>query len=387
MAKRDNGTGCIYKTSRGWAASIQIGKDPNGKPIRKQFSAKTEREVKKKLADFQKIRGIYSTTQVKQITVEEYFQKWLTLKNKQLKPLSYNRLSSTINTHIIPKLGFIQFSQLTTADIQELLNQVSKCKSLSTVQKIYKALNALYSYDLGLPPEQRCGSFNPCCNILMPKCHQNEKNTLKIFSNEELLKIKKEISRVNEQTGVPIYPYGLIYLLVLNTGLRIGELLALNKEDIDTEKQLMYINKNAIQIKNENGKGYHVVIQNTPKTFAGNRVLSLNRNALDILQELYVLFPHTEAIALNTHNNRVTPQNAEKTFTQILNKCKIDSSGRKCHALRHTFATKLFEQGVDVKIVSQILGHSSSAFTRDTYITVIQQVQANAMNLIPELNI
>ena len=92
-------------------------------------------------------------------------------------------------------------------------------------------------------------------------------------------------------------------------------------------------------------------------------------------------------MALNSNGKPVTPQNAEKTFSQILKSCKINGRGRKCHALRHTFATKLFMQGIDVKMVSHILGHSSTSFTRDVYISIIQKTQAIVMEKIPEIKI
>ena len=178
-----------------------------------------------------------------------------------------------------------------------------------------------------------------------------------------------------------------MYIIILNTGLRIGEILAITRNDIDLENKTLTINKNAVQIKNSDGKGYEVVIQNNPKTFSGNRVLSLNNTCINAITALLDIFPNQEYLALNSNGKPVTPQNAEKTFSQILKVCNIDSKGRKCHALRHTFATKLFEQGIDVKMVSHILGHSSSSFTRDVYISIIQKTQASVMNKIPEIKI
>ncbi len=100
MSKRNNGDGCIFQSSNGeWRASIQIGKDANGKPIRKQFSAWTEREVKSKLAKFKKERGVYTPSQLTQITISEFSTQWLNYKKTHLKPRSYQRLVSTINSY------------------------------------------------------------------------------------------------------------------------------------------------------------------------------------------------------------------------------------------------------------------------------------------------
>lgn len=390
MSKRNNGDGSIFKVSDNkWVATIQIGKTLDGKPKRKQFSAKTEKEVKRKLAEFKKNRSILDSVQNSQITVADYASRFLAFKKPALKPTSYQRLKSTIDTYIIPNFNYTFFSELTTQDIQNLINEISKEKSYSTAKKIYDCLNAMYKYDLGLPPQQQTAKFNPCSNVIVNKNAFNTSmvNEIKYFTDKEIAKIQSEIYKCNDRNGKLIYPYGLLYIIILNTGLRIGEILALTREDIDLEEKTLTVDKNAIQIKNENGKGYVVQIQNNPKTFSGNRVLSLNDTCLKAIKTLFEIFPNQKYLALNSNNKPVTPQNAEKTFSQILKSCKIDSRGRKCHALRHTFATKLFMQGIDVKMVSHILGHSSTSFTRDVYISIIQKTQAIVMEKIPEIKI
>lgn len=390
MSKRNNGDGSIFKVSDNkWVATIQIGKTSDGKPKRKQFSAKTEKEVKRKLAEFKKNRSIFDSVQNSQITVVDYAKRFLAFKKSALKPTSYQRLNSTINTYIIPNFSYTLFLELTTQDIQNLINEISNKKSYSTAKKIRDCLNAMYKYDLGLSPAQRTAKYNPCSNVVLNKNAFNESvvNEIKYFTDEEINKIQSEIYRCNDKNGKLIYPYGLLYIIVLNTGLRIGEILAVTRDDIDLEARTLTVNKNAVQIKNENGKGYTVQIQKNPKTYSGNRILSLNNASIEAIKALFEIFPNEKYLALNSKKRPVTPQNAEKTLSQILNVCNIDGEGRKCHALRHTFATKLFEQGVDVKIVSHILGHSSSSFTRDVYISIIQKTQASVMNKIPEIKI
>ena len=390
MKKRNNGDGSIFKVSDNkWVATIQIGKTLDGKPKRKQFSAKTEKEVKRKLAEFKKNRSIFDNVQSSQITVADYAKRFLAFKKPVLKPTSYQRLNSTIDTYIIPNFNYTLFSELTTQDIQSLINEISQKKSYSTAKKIYDCLNAMYKYDLGLPPQQQTAKFNPCSNVAINKNTFNVSavNEIKYFTDEEIIKIQSEIYKCNDRNGKLIYPYGLLYIIILNTGLRIGEILAITKNDIDLDNKTLTINKNAVQIKNADGKGYGVIIQNNPKTFSGNRVLSLNNTCIDAINALFEIFPNQKYLALNSNGKPVTPQNAEKTFSQILKVCNIDSKGRKCHALRHTFATKLFEQGIDVKMVSHILGHSSSSFTRDVYISIIQKTQASVMSKIPEIKI
>lgn len=385
--RRDNHDGSIYLRSDGlWGARIMIGRLPNGKPRIKQFAGKTEIAVKRKLREFKESIGTMSYKIGGSNTVDDAVLRWLEFKKMDLKPLSYQRLVSTYNSFIKDEIGYIQFSQLSSSDIQNIIDKNKNIKSYSSLKKIYDLLNACCGFYLSLPPENRCISFNPCDIVRIPKSVSRKSNEdrLKFFSDDELVLMKSEMARTTDSTGCLVYPYADIYVLMLNTGCRLGEALALNKKDINLKNKTMRITKNVIQVKKDEG-GYELVIQNEPKTYSGNRVISLNEGALGAINRLLKLFPDTEMLAINKNGSRVSPQNAEKTLSQILKMCGIDPDGRKCHALRHTFATKLFEQGVDIKIVSSILGHSSVKITYDIYVSVIQEQQAQVVNLVPEI--
>lgn len=377
--------GTIYQeTPTKWRAEIQIGIGPTGKKIMKKFSAPTQREVKQKLKHF--IQSQYlSPSSLRKITLNEYYHEWIQKKARQLKPTSLQRIKSTYQTFIEPEIGYLQFSQIDTNDIQKLIDTFAKSKSYSSLKKIKDLINAIYQYDDGLPPNQRVSSFNPCKNVILTKQMTKEEPTIKYFTDSEIAKIKEEICRTTESTGTLIYPYGFIYLLILNTGMRMGEALALTKEDISLENKTIRINKNMIVAFLPEQHKYGIRIQASPKTISGNRTLSLNKGAIEALEGLYAAFPNTIYLALNLKGERISPQNAESTFKQILKKCDIASHKRGVHSLRHTFARKLFETGVDVKVVSNILGHSGVRITYDTYIDIIQDYQAKVMDVIPEI--
>lgn len=377
--RKNNGDGTIYQISENkWCAAIQIGLKPNGKPNKKQFTARTQAEVKRKLREYKSKMGLHSQTQLLKRTLSEYYDKWLELKEAELKPLSYQRLVSTIDTHIKPKIGMLQFATIETADIQDLITELQKTKSYSTVKKVYDALNAIFKYDLSLPPTKRLAQYNPCSNIIINRKSAKTTPKIKTFTDEQLTKIKAEIERITSK-GDLVYPYGQIYILMFNTGCRMGEILPLLKTDIDVSKRTMDINKNAVQTKEK------IIVQDTLKTFSGSRIISLNDGAISAIEKLNAVFPNTSLLAENSNGKMVSPQNCERTFKQILKKCGIVEKGLGCHALRHTFATKLFEKGVDVKIVSEILGHKSTSVTYNTYISVIQRQKAEAVNKIPNL--
>lgn len=385
MSKRLNGEGTIYQEAPNkWRAEIQIGYNAQGKKRMKKFSAPTQREVKKKLNEFIRTQNPSSLDLAKR-TLNEYYHIWILKKEKQLKALSLQRLRSTYQTFIENEIGYLQFSKITTDDIQRLIDKYASTRSYSSLKKIKDLISSIYRYDAGLPARQRVSNYNPCDNVILTKKMTKENKVIKYFTSDEIELIKQEITRVHEHSGKLVYPYGYIYILILNTGMRVGEALALDKKDINLSEKTVTINKNLIQTKSETGKGYVIQIQDSPKTAASNRIINLNIAAAEAAKTLFEIFPDSEAIAVNANGNRVSLQNAEKTFKQILSVCNIPSEKRGIHSLRHTFASKLFESGIDVKVVSSILGHSSTRITYDIYIDVIQNYQARIMEAIPEI--
>ena len=269
--------GTIYQeTPTKWRAEIQIGISPTGKKIMKKFSAPTQRAAKQKLKQF--IQSQYlSPSSLRKLTLNEYYHEWIQKKARQLKPSSLQRLKSTYQTFIESELGYLQFSQIDTNDIQKLIDTLAKSKSYSSLKKIKDLINAIYQYDDGLPPSQRVSSFNPCKNVILTKQMTKEEPTIKYFTDSEIAKIKEEICKATESTGKLIYPYGFIYMLILNTGMRMGEALALTKEDIDLKNKTLRINKNMIMTFLPEQHKYGIRIQASPKTIAGNRTISLNK--------------------------------------------------------------------------------------------------------------
>lgn len=381
--RRPNHSGSVRKVSENkYVAEITVGLKENGKPNKKQFSAKTRAEATRKLNEYKKTLNLENPQQTRKKTVNEYFEFWLGNKKIELKSSSYRRLESTFETYIKPNFGRLQFATVRTEDVQKLINKHQSDKSYSTVKKIYDSLNALFKYDQSLPPQQRVASYNPCTNVIIKNNKASEKEEIKIYTDDEISKIKTEINRKTKNNKL-IYPYGKIYILVLNTGMRIGEALALDKADIDFDSKTISISKN-MTMGSKDG-GYLTKAQSSTKTAAGKRTIAMNKAAISAARELFEMFPNTTALVVNKNGKKVTLQNAEKTFKQILKSAGVDTDGRACHALRHTFATKMFEAKKDIKIISHMLGHSSVSITYDIYVTVLQKMEAKELEDIPDI--
>ena len=197
MAKRrPNHSGSIRKVSDNkYVAEITVGLKENGKPNKKQFSAKTRAEVSKKLNDYKKSLNLENPQQVRKKTVTEYFEFWLATKKQELKPTSYRRIESTFQTYIKPNIGRLQFATVRTQDIQNIINKYQSQKSYSTIKKIYDLINSLFKYDLALSPQQRVATFNPCTNVIIKRNDKTYTQNIKTFSDDEILKSKMKLTK------------------------------------------------------------------------------------------------------------------------------------------------------------------------------------------------
>ena len=179
--------------------------------------------------------------------------------------------------------------------------------------------------------------------------------------------------------------YGHAYLLILNTGLRMGEALSLKWDDIDFAKKTITVTKNNVLIRNRDTDGnkiggYKLQTQDSAKTSCGNRIIPMNRSAEEALLELKKNNT-TPFVIINSQNNQVLPSNFERTFHTVLTNAGINKT-YGIHALRHTFASMLFAKGVDVKIVSKLLGHSTVKITYYIYVHLFEKDIIHVTNVL-----
>ena len=382
---RTYGSGSIYQRKDGsYCAELIIGKKSNGKPKKKSIYGKTRAEVSKKLKEYQTETVKFAPANISKLTLEQYMDNWLNkTKKPKLKPSSFDRLENTCVHQIYPFLGFKQFTQITDDEIQEFLNDRSEIISHSSLKKVFDALNAVYK----IAVSRKHIDANPMGTVTLPEDNDVKDGDVFFFSEEQIKAIKQEAVR-KYKTGKSVYRLGWGFILILNTGMRLGEALALTWDDIDFEKRNIDINKSVATVKNRDAKEgepkYVNVIQNTPKTKKSIRIISINDNALEALNNLKEINGKHIYVLAKSNGKFNTHRAFDKAFRKIQEHLGY-SPVVGTHALRHTFASVLFKNGIDVKTVSAILGHSSTSITYNTYVHLINEQKVEAIRILDNI--
>lgn len=380
MSKRSPGEGNISKRPDGyWTARIQVGTNENGKPKVKAFYGKTRKEVVEKLADYREMtRSGFGDDDLPDF--DRYIKNWLNnVKANELKALSLDRLESTIINHIIPVLGHLKTNLITDLIIQmELINKKSKELSYSSLKKIYDALNSCFKYAVA----RRDLRFNPVNTVTMPSRSKFEIKEVEIFTEEEV-KLLIEAANAKFESDLLKYKNGWGFILMVYTGMRMGEALALKWEDYNEEAKTLTIKRNLALVKNRTGKGtnYKLVEQDSLKTQNSERVIPLSQMAITALG---ILKKTSKKYIIATVDRKpVRPRNFQNTFNAMLKHTGIGHKG--LHVTRHTFASLLFKRGADVKTVCELLGHGDTRTTYNTYIHIIKEQKHDTISLLDGL--
>jgi len=380
--RREKGNGSISKRKDGtWTGRICLGYKENGKQNIKAVYGKTESEVKKKLKALQAEIIKYDSINLPKLTLTELLTDWQTTAKKyELKSSSYDRLEQTINNNIVPYIGYLQITALTPQDIQNYINELTdKGYSYSTIKKSYNAVNAALKFAL----ERDYIRKNPCISIKLPKQIQRAKSDIEFFSDEEVNLISQSaISRY--KTGRYKYKHGYAIIILLNTGLRVGELLALKWDNVDFVNKQIYVAETRGQIiDRSDSEQKYIMADRSTKTQSSCRYVPINAKTAEALLYFKGLGYNNPYVMANSDSNVITYRNLFRVLSNILELNKINHGS--LHTLRHTFATRLFRNNVDIKVISELLGHSDVSITYNIYTHVIQEQKKKAVDILDNL--
>ena len=364
--------------------------------VRKSFYGKTKAEVKNKAKEYlTKIENGYK--EPKKIILNDYIEYWLkTYKWNKIEPSSYTRLYRVYDCQIKNSdIGKKQIGQIGTKDIQKLIddhanppNKNIKPLAMSGLKRLIQLLNPC----LNKAVEEEIICRNPCDNVILPKasCIQVETKTQFSLTPQELELFQKTATSKYKTTNEYKSRDAFILLLMVNLGLRVGEALALEWDDIDFENNIVRISK-TVQSNIENFDKAHGNrrtynrIKKSTKTSAGIRTLQLNDVVIYYLNELKLYDQrngiNSSHIACTNVGTLNTSRNLQRSLDRLIRNSGIDRHVT-LHTLRHTFGSTLLRNGINIEVISKLMGHANITVTYNKYIHSIKEEEAKAMNMI-----
>jgi integrase len=360
--QRGRGEGSIFMRKEGlWVAEISLD---DGR--RKTLYAKTKAEAAERLRHVQREidegRFVYDDSQ----TVGQYLRNWLVTKQIEMRPSAFRRVEEHVRLRLIPALGQTRLTKLTPQQIQTVY---AECLTQELASSTVRGMHFTLRNALETAIEQGSLSRNPAQAVKKPRQMRHEMQVL----NAEQARALIEAARGERLEA--------LYLLALHTGMRQGELLGLRWKDVHLDLNSLHITTTV----SWDATGYHF---GEPKTKRSRRRIALSPAIVGALhahrtrqgeerlqvgaawQDHGLVFPTLLGTPQSPSNIRT------RSMKRILTRAHLPLV--RFHDLRHTAATLALSANVNPKIVSEMLGHSSVAFTLDTYSHVLPTMQTDA---------
>ena len=384
--KRGHNEGSIRERKDGrFEVRVTAGYDfETGKSKRISYYTKTKAEAVKKLHEEEykiHFKEYVDPTSTKLI---DWLRLWLeTYMKNTLKQSTYVSYKGYIENHLAPAFPTLKLKDLTTKLLQDFYNYKLTEEGLSpkTITNLHRCLHKAMKQAV----LEHHIDFNPCDAVSLPR---NEKPQIEILTREEQQRLI--YTSYN-------FRYGIFIRLTLATGVRLGELLGLRWEDVDFTKSMLSIRRTLNRLPkvdyNGTGNSTEVIIQE-PKTKNSIRSIPVIKAIITEIQQWRNvqladartagdIYNDSGFIVTNLLGGYIEPRTFKDYYDEIL---KAAGLGHYTfHALRHTFATRAMEQGMDAKTLSTLLGHYSVSFTLDTYTHVLDSQKHEEMSLMEEL--
>ena len=292
------------------------------------------------------------------ILYKDWIYNWLIEKKEYIKESTYANYSNNIFNHIIPKLGNYYLQDLNHKIIQDFLLNLFKngrkdgngglsektVKDITIIVKgsLKKAIN-----------EEKIRHFE--LSFIYPR--DNKETKIYVLSKSEQNKLTNFVLNNLNNRNIGL-------LISLYSGLRIGELCALQWNDIDFKRNILSVNKTIqrVYIKDKETNISKVIIS-SPKTKNANREIPINKDFSEVLKKVKT---NDNDFVITGNNKYLEPRTYRKYFNKLLRLARINCFN--FHSLRHTFATNCISLGVDYKTVSELLGHANVNITLNLYV-------------------
>ena len=276
------------------------------------------------------------------LTVNIMIVEWLESIKNQVKPNTYQKYESVCKNHIIDELGLMLVKLISNHTIINFTNRLrEKSLSAKSINDILIVLGLVFKY-----AEEEYEISTPKIRYI-----KEDNKEMRVLSVDEQLQLTTYLN-----SNIDVFKLGI--LIALYTGVRVGELCALKWDDITDE--YIQINKTMMRIKTDNGKTEIRI--GSPKSDSSKRLIPTPQCLLPLINQY-----RNSGYVLSTDKlNFTEPRLMQIKFEKMIKECGLNKTN--FHALRHTFATRCIEAGVDVKTLSEILGHSDVKTTLNRYV-------------------
>ncbi|MCI9083321.1 MAG: site-specific integrase [Lachnospiraceae bacterium] len=372
----------IRKREKSYQITVSNGRDIHGKQIFETTTwvpdpNKTENQNQKALErfamDFEDKVKNGKLLKDEKMTYQEYAALWLSkYAEKQMERTSIERCESSLNNIILPSIGHLKLSEIQPLHLTRLYNELSENGYIQN------------------------GKKKPYSTRTIKRIHQIISSSLNTpYTVAHWGRTKKDGSEIKKHYETKEFPlqFKVLFHLAIFGGFRRGELVALTWDDIDFKIHAVTINKASARTKDG-------IITKTPKTFSSNRTVTLPVDTMNLIRK-YKAEQQRYRLSLGTYwkggsylfiqddgkqMDISTPNKVFKKVIRIYNETHEDKLPEiTLHGLRHTSATLLIAQNVDIKTVSNRLGHSETSTTMDIYAHALQKQDALAAESLGEL--
>lgn len=288
-------------------------------------------------------------------TLGFYIRQWLKFYKLRFKISTYVKYYSVVGNYLLPHFDKIPLKDLSNHHIDVFTNNLlTKGKNgnplaSKTVKDILLILKSVFKFI------QTEYNINVNINIVYPRTPKKES---RILTKAEFINLNSTLLQ-----DIDSCKFGV--LIAMATGIRIGELCALKWNNINLDEDYFYIEKTMLRIKNlDSTEPKTIIIEQSPKSATSIRKIPIPKNLIPLFKK----FKQSKDCYLLTGkpDKFIEPRALEKKFKKYLKSAQIEDAN--FHMLRHTFATFCIEAGVEIKCLSEILGHSGSQVTLDRYV-------------------
>ncbi len=301
----------------------------------------------------------------KSITYNDILKLWLNSKT-DIKIQSKLNYESLILRYIKDSIGILSINKIKKDDIQKFMDSFQNKITISTQRKLIYIIKASLSY----------AYHNHYCNYL-----DLSDIKLKVTKRPILVLSREEQNTLEITLKEKVNIRKICILLCLYTGLRVGEVCGLKWEDINFSSKFLVIRRTIIRVKNSDCSSSRktILMESTPKSETSKRMVPIPNFIIELLgrykqKDNYFLLSSSEKL--------YDPRYLESFYSRILKKCHIKNN--KFHTLRHTFATRSIESKMDVKTLSELLGHSSIEITLKLYVHPTYEMKRTSIENLVE---